>query len=93
MYFEGIIKKRSAVCEKSIKHLAHNNQTGTGLSKDRDSPTTKHAGWYKMLVARSALYVETGKTKPRKSCSAPSSDNNHFLRGGSEGVDRPGPPW
>ena len=44
------------------------------------------------LIARSALYVETGKTKPWKSCpSSPSSpsESNHFLRGGSEGGTGP----
>ena len=48
-----------------------------------------------LLVARSALYVETGKTKPCKSCSSSSApaESNHFLRGGSEGRDRPSAHW
>ena len=48
-----------------------------------------------MFIARSALYVQTGSLVLCKSCSPSSSppENNHFLRGGSEGVDRPGAPW
>ena len=53
------------------------------------------------IIARSALYVQTGSLVLDKSCPPPSSpppspsppENNHFLRRGYEGVDRPGGPW